>query len=162
MSKELKLYEAAAEFADILYRDDFGEEEIAELDKLQHCIEEKAANILTIADDFEAFANRCKEEEQRLANRRKAAENRVKSLKHYLQRNMEQAGIMDLKLDTKTAKLQKNPPAVVIDNEADIPSRFYVIVPETYRLDKVALKDALKKEKVKGAHLEQGLSLRVR
>jgi hypothetical protein len=76
---------------------------------------------------------------------------------------METVGRTELEAGTHSLKIQQNPPSVVVDNEEAIPPRFFVIIPETKRLDKKLVADALKKgEDVKGAHLERGTSLRIR
>lgn len=69
-----------------------------------------------------------------------------------------------IKLPTATISISKRKPSAVIDNEAEIPARFFVQPPAPPpKLDKKALADALATEEVPGAHLDNGsISLLVR
>ncbi len=69
-----------------------------------------------------------------------------------------------IKLPTATISIAKRKPGVVIDNEATIPSRFFVQPPAPPpKLDKKALADALTAGAIEGAHLDNGsVSLTVR
>jgi hypothetical protein len=60
-------------------------------------------------------------------------------------------------LPTATLSLRKVPRAVIIDNEADIPSDYFVIPKVEPRLDRKALKEALTDgATIDGAHLDNG------
>ena len=75
---------------------------------------------------------------------------------------MDSAGFTEMQIGTKTAKIQKNPPKVVIFDEQDLPAKFVEIV-QTQRINKVAIKEALKAgESVDGARIDQGFSLRIK
>jgi hypothetical protein len=69
-----------------------------------------------------------------------------------------------IKLPTATISIAKRKPGVVIDNEAAIPSRFFVQPPAPPpKIDKKALAEALAAGGVEGAHLDNGsISLTVR
>ena len=74
---------------------------------------------------------------------------------------IEQALIMTdrerLLLPTATLYLRRNKPGLVVENEADIPSDYFVMPKVEPRLDKKALKAALDDGKtVEGAHLDNG------
>ncbi len=159
---DLRLYEMAPEFAALVEADELTDQDMERLDELGHAIEMKASNIAALTDNMTSFVDMCKAEEQRISARRKAVENRILWLNKYLQNCMETAGTMEIEIGTRKISLQKNPPKVVIDNQDDIPPRFFIVIPETFQLDKNALKAELKKGEVKGAHLTQGLSLRKR
>lgn len=157
------LYEISNEIAAILGEEEWDDQTEAKLDALGLAMEVKAKNILGFCADLAAFADAAKAEENRISARRKAAENRVASLKAYLKSCMEQAGRTEVEAGTHSLKIQANPPAVVVDDETTIPPRFFVIIPETKKLDKKLVAEALKKgEEVKGAHLERGTSLWIR
>jgi hypothetical protein len=68
-------------------------------------------------------------------------------------------GMKSLMTGAGELKLKKNPPALVIDDQAKIPSKYEKQKIEI-SLDKVAIKAAIKAgEEVPGVHLEQGTSL---
>ena len=99
-----------------------------------------------------------KEEEKRLADRRRIKENKVKRLKEYMLQSME---VTDTKkLDTpkvyiSTRKSQK----VIIDNESKIPRQFIKV---TESVNKTEIKKALKNGDVDGAHMEESVNLTLR
>lgn len=157
-----KLYEITEDIAAILTEEEWTEETEKRLEGLGMALEKKAENIIGLCTDLESFVTAAKAEEKRIADRRKAVENRVTHIKGYLQRCMESAEIMTLDAGTHSLRIQRNPPRVVVDSEETIPPRFFVIIPEQRQLDKKAIAEALKKEDIPGAHLEQGTSLRIR
>jgi hypothetical protein len=104
----------------------------------------------------------CKAEEERIAAKRKSVENRAASLREYLLANMQAVGRSEIQTGTHALKIQKNPPAVKIDDEAAIPARYWVVIPESKQIDKKALGVDLKKGDVPGAHIEQSERLVVK
>ncbi len=158
----MTLYEIADEFSFLVDKEDLTEEDMTRLDELGTAIEVKAGNIMAVTDKLGYFVTMCKAEEKRISARRKAAENRIIAVNNYLQGSMEAADVYTIEVGTRKLAVQKNPPKVVIDAEEEIPARFFEIVPESTRLDKIMLKAALKSGSVTGAHLEQTLSLRKR
>ena len=158
-----RMYDIAAEVAEILGEEEWTEETESRLESLGMVIEVKAKNIVGFCADLESFVAAAKAEEGRIEMRRKAAENRINSLKAYVKRCMEMMGREELQAGTHTIKLQKNPPAVVVDDESLIPARFFEIIPATTRLDKKAVAAAIKAgESVDGVHLASGISLRIK
>lgn len=124
---------------------------------------EKATNIAKFIQGMTADIDTIKAEEKRLADRRRAIENRQAWLKQYLQDQMEKAGLDKVKVATMTIALQNSPAAVEIIDEKAIPERFLTIIPQTYVVDKKRVADALKAgEEVPGAALRQGRHLRIR
>jgi uncharacterized protein YlxW (UPF0749 family) len=75
---------------------------------------------------LESDCKAIKEEEQRLADRRKALENRISSVKEYLQNQLEVAGLDKVKRPTVTVSIQLNPPSAEILDESVVPSIFMV------------------------------------
>ena len=159
---DMTLYEVAAEFSALVEKEDLTDEDFEKLDEYGHAIEIKAGNIAALTDKLSAFASYCKEEEQRIAAKRKAVENRSKRILQYLQDQMEIAGVMEVEIGTRKISLQPSPHKLIIDDEKKIPQIFFDIVPQTLELDKAKLKKALKKEEIEGAHLTQGYHLRKR
>ena len=158
-----KLYELSTGYKNIEYLLENGEdnEELAAvLNSLDEEIEDKAENIAKILKNNEADIKAFKEEEKRLAERRKALENSNKRLKEYLEENMKMTGKTKFKSGTFSFNIAKNPPSVEITN-VDIISSDYKVLTEV--LDKKAILQDLKDGKdVQGAILKQGESLRIR
>jgi len=133
------------------------------LQSIKGAIEDKAVNIVNFIRSLEGDVSIIKAEEKRLAERRKALENRVINIKEYIQGQMEFANLDKIKTPTITIAIQKNPPAVNIEDEAKIPAAFITIVPEQHIPDKKRIAEALKGgAEVPGATLTQGKSLRIR
>ena len=155
---DLRLYEIAENIDAALMADEF---EPSVIDGLVTSMEDKAKAIIAVSGKIGSFVDLCKSEEKRISQLRKFAENRDVRLKSYLKDCMELAGMVELPVGTMTAKIQKNPPKVIIDNEEDLPAK-YIRVVQTNSVDKAGLKIALKSGDVKGCHLDQSSSLRIK
>ena len=158
-----KLYELTTGYKNIEYLIEMGEstEELeAVLNSIGGEIEDKAENIAKIIKNNEADIKAFKEEEKRIAERRKTLENDVKRLKEYLYNNMKLTGKTKFKKGTFSFNIAKNPASVEITN-ADIISSDYKVLTET--LDKRAILQDLKQGKdVQGAILAYSEGLRIR
>jgi len=159
----VRLYELAQNYAQLL--------EIAEeiesdalvdtLESLRDAIEDKAENIAKLIKNLEADAKIIKEEEQRLAERRRAIEAKVDKLKMYLQEQLETAGLQKVKRPTITVAIQANPPSVDVIDETAIPIDF--LIPQAPKVDKKSILERLKKgESVPGVALKQTKGVRIR
>ncbi len=158
----MKLYEIAPAFAALVGQEDFTGDDLMLLDELNLALKDKAGNIVALTDNLESFIALCDSEEKRIKARKTSAKNKVKWLNDYLKYGMQVAGVKKIECGTRSITLQNNPPRLVIDDEAAIPAKYYVVVPETLQLDKVEIKKALKEGDVPGARLEQGQSVRKR
>ncbi len=133
------------------------------LEAIQDAIEVKARNIAAFCRSMETSADVIDAEIKRLQSRKKALENRVKSLKQYLQGRMEAIGMDKIKSDLFTIALQANPPALQITDQTAIPAKYLTIIPEQHVPNNEAIKAALKAgEDVPGCALVQGRHLRIR
>lgn len=131
------------------------------LESINEAIEEKIENTAYLVRNLEADIKVLKEEEKRLAERRRALETKVIRIKEYLQNELEKAGIDKVKRPLITVSIQNNPPSVKIVDEKIIPSSF--MIPQEPKLDKKSLLQVLKNgEKVPGVELEQTRGLRIR
>lgn len=123
---------------------------------------DKCANIAGLMKDLQSDIEAVKVEEKRLADRRRFTENKVRWLKGYIQEAMEQTGQDKIKTPLWTFSLQKNPPSVIIDDMGALPRR-YIIETISQAPDKALLKKEIKEgQEIPGAHLEQGVSLRIK
>lgn len=125
----------------------------AALDALEMAKEEKTENIILLIKDLTAENKAISEEEQALAKRRRAGENRVEWLKNYLMASLEGE---KFKTPRCSASYRKTAVVSIIDESA-IPSEYIRTKTEP---NKMAIKDALKAgETIPGATLEDRVSL---
>ncbi|WP_225748259.1 siphovirus Gp157 family protein [Eikenella sp. Marseille-P7795] len=97
-----------------------------------------------------------------MQEKKKVLQNRQGRLKSYLAANMKRSGIREIKADdgTFTSKFQKNPPAVTVYDEKQIPEEYWVAKKE---ISKSVLKEAIKSGKeIPGVKLESSESLRIK
>lgn len=157
------LRELTAEFEAVLalaLEDDDGEELAGRLAEIDMAIEDKADNYAVIIADLNAQEAKLKTEIDRLTKRRQTLRNNADRMKQSLQQAMETVGKEKMNTDYYSYTIQKNPPKLVLDDEEIVPEDYFVTKRE---LDKALLKDALKAgQEVRGAHLEQTESLRIR
>lgn len=131
------------------------------LEGLEGQLQEKAVNVAAFLRHLEATAEAIKEAEARMAQRRRAIENRSANLREYLKQSMLATGISRIDSPWFELAIRKNPPAVEIDDEARLPGEFKREV-TTIKVDRAALKAALKDHDVPGAHLATGTRLAIR
>lgn len=157
------LYSIADELLTISQTEEIDETELIEqLDALASAFTDKAEDISKLIRNLESDAAAYDEESKRLSANKKTAQNRITSLKRYIQDNMTALDLKQLKAGVFKLGVQKNPPRVVIEDESRLPEQYLEQFTET-RIDKSAIKDALQQGTVvPGAHLEQGESLRIR
>lgn len=159
----LKLYQLVNDYKRVQdLADDLDQQTLLDtLDAIQESIEDKAENTAKLIRSWEAEANAIKEEEKRLVDRRKVVENRISSLKLYLQIQMEIAGIDKVKRPTLTVSIRSNPPSVNVLDESVIPPNY--MIPQPSKISKADIAKALKSgEFVPGVELVQtkGLSIK--
>ena len=132
----------------------------AALENIDDEIETKADNIAKVLRDFDGEIEALKSEEERLAKKRKAIENRQKQLKEYLQNAMLVLDKRKFKTDLFSFNIQKNAPSLKILDESKIPEDYYKI---EKKLNKNDLKEAVKNGLFEdAAELVQTESLRIR
>jgi hypothetical protein len=119
-------------------------------------IQAKVEAYAFVIRNMESLPEAIKAEEKRLADRRKAIEKRVDSIKNWLFVSMQTAGITKIESPVFTVTLQNNPASVVIDDEALIPVNFMrVPEPPPPAPDKTLIKQAINDGlEVPGAHLQ--------
>ena len=164
----MTLYELTSEYMELLAMledPDVDEDLINDtLEGIDGELEVKADGYARVMRQMDADAKAIKAEEERLANRRKSLENRSAALKGRLQQMMEITGKVKFKTELFSFGIQKNPAAVVMDEQyiENIPE-CYLIIQEP-KIDKQKIKEDLKAGlDLEGiAHLEQTESLRIR
>lgn len=131
------------------------------LNEVNDSIEEKAENIAKLINSLTYSVLCLKEEEQRLVRKRRTLENRIESLKTYLQSEMKSLNKCEIHSNLFNIKIQKNPVSLKINNFKNIPTRFFKT--KEAELDRRELlkeiKDGLT---VEGVELQQTESIRIR
>lgn len=131
------------------------------LDSIEETIEDKAENIAKWIRNLEADKKAFEEEEKRFKDKKQAADNRIKSLKQYLEDNMRLIGKTKFKAGVFSFAIQNNPPSVEVFDEALIPKQFLITQP--VKIDRAGIKELLKAgEEVPGAELKHSSGLRIR
>nr|DAE03524.1 MAG TPA: resistance protein [Siphoviridae sp. ctpoI7] len=131
------------------------------LDSIEEAIEVKAENIAKWIRNLEADKKAFEEEEKRFKEKKQAADNRIKSLKLYLEDNMRLTGKTKFKAGFFSFAIQNNPPSVEVFDEALIPKQF--LIEQPVKIDRAGIKELLKAgEEVPGAELKHSTGLRIR
>lgn len=159
-----KLYELSQNYKnleELLDNPDIAEEVIKEaLSELDEEWETKAENLAKLIKSLDVDVKGLKEEEQRLASRRKSLENRIANLKTYIEDNMKAVGKDKIKGKVFTLAIQNNPPSVEIVDDFKIPEKYFVVKKEIAK--KEILNDLKQGIEVPGAQINQTASLRIR
>jgi hypothetical protein len=130
------------------------------LESIDEAIEHKAENLAKIVKEVEGKAVLVENEIKRLQERKTTLLNNAKSIKQYLQREMEKTGKTKIKGELFNIGIQKNQASVNVLNEHLIPKGFFI--PQPPKLDKKQLKEELKHGDIPGAELVQTKGLRIR
>ncbi|MEQ7232379.1 siphovirus Gp157 family protein [Enterococcus avium] len=131
------------------------------LDSINEAFDDKAENIAKSIKEIEGQADIIKAEKERLAKREQAMRNNAKSMKSYLQEQMDSVGKKKIQGELLTVAIQKNAPSVKIESEQYIPKGFFE--PQPPKLNKTELKNELKNGlEILGVELIQTESLRIR
>lgn len=161
-----KLYELTEMYQNLW--DVIGDEEV-DLDALEIAlsavednIEDKAESMAKLIKGIDGDIAILKEEEQRLANKRKSLENKQKNIKGYLENQLNVMEIDKIKTPLFTVALQNNPPSINVLDENLIPGMYKKKV-TTISVVKKDVLNALKEGlEVPGAEIKQTRSLRIR
>lgn len=133
----------------------------AAIDTIDGALKDKATNVGMFIRNLEATADAIKAAEGAMSDRRRAIENRVKSIKAYVLRNMEAAGITKIECPLFVLSIRNNPLSVVVDDEKQIPAD-YMRQPEPPAPEpdkKKILEDIKQGVVIDGVHTEQRKSL---
>ena len=157
------LYKLTDDFNQLMELD--GDEEVvnALVEIVAGEIEKKAENICKFVKILESTAVQFKDEEKRIAERRKSMENKAERIRVYMRDSLLNANIDKLTAGTFKVSVGLSPGSVAIDDLGSIPPRFLTVIPEQYIPDKAAIKAAIKADpsSVPGAHIEAGYMLRI-
>lgn len=124
------LYELVNDFKyfEKIYNDAESQDEMIEAEKYlietEVSLSDKAENIARLIKNFEAERDVFKKEAVRLSEKSRSFDNKVSSLKRYLQDNLEVAGIDKVKGELFTVSLQNNAMSLDINTITHIPAEF--------------------------------------
>ena len=149
---------------------DMALDETMDLTVLEECLQSieaditvKCENGIGLIRSLENLRDGMKTEAQRLTERQRVIDNRIRSIKEWYQRNLDAMGKSKVETLRGTMAVQNNPPSLKVTDADQIPICYLTLVPARYEVNKDAVKNALKAgEIIPGAHLEQGRSLRIR
>jgi hypothetical protein len=138
------------------------EETIESMD-LTNDIERKIEGYAIVMDELKASNERIRNEEKRLAKRRRMQENNYNRMRETLLDQMKLIKINRIKTDKYTVSIRQNAPKLVVQDESEIPKAYWIEQPP--KLDKRLLLNDLKLEDYpdfKGATVVQEESLQIR
>ena len=123
-----QLFLVAAQYRDMaakLVDLDLDEQTIADtLEAEGGALVEKGTNVGFVVRNLEASAEAIKQAEAAMAARRKAIENRAARLRAYLLDGMRIAGIQKIDSPYFAISIKRNPPAVDVFDEAQVPAEY--------------------------------------
>lgn len=141
---------------------DSAEEVNAKLEELEFDRTSKIENIALYIKNLEAQTTSIKNEENALAERRKAKERRIEHLKSYLTSSMVAAGEDGIETSKVCISFRKSEPVIVDEEKLD-----KAFIKETVKVerkpDKVAIKKAIKSGvAVEGAYIEVKQNIQIK
>lgn len=140
----LSLYEITNAFPALMENDEMSVEDKTKVEEeLTILLQQKSQNIIGYARNTELMISAMKEEEKRLADRRKLLENRLTKFKEYVKECMNKNGITKIDTELGSLTIAKNPASVEIVNEDEIPSEYKTEV-VTIKIDKTKIKNNFK------------------
>lgn len=124
-------------------------------------IEDKAQNIAIVIKELDSQTEKLSAEIQRLSERKSSIVSNIATLKRNLTNAMNVTGKVKFKTELFTFNVQKNPPALIVDDDKAIPAQY--LIPQKPEIDKRAILNAIKLgEKVDYAHIEQTEGVRIK
>ncbi len=140
----LSLYEITNAFPALMENEEMSvEDKIKVEEELTILLQQKSQNIIGYARNTELMINAMKEEEKRLADKRKTIENKLTRFKEYVKECMDKNGITKIDTELGSLTIAKNPASIEIVNEDEIPEEYKTEV-VTVKIDKTKIKNNFK------------------
>ena len=129
---------------------------------LTNDIERKIEGYAIVMDELKASNERIRNEERRLAQRRRVQQNNYDRMRETLLDQMKLLQLDRVKTDKYTVSVRQNPVKVIVRDDSNIPKDFFV--EQRPKLDRKKLKEYLEStnEEVEGVELTQEESLQIR
>lgn len=131
------------------------------VEAMEDAIEEKLEGYGKLIRNIESDIDGFKNEEKRIADKRKSMENNVKRLKQHIEQSMIVTNNRKVKASLFTFAIQNNPPSVDVEDESMIPKGYFIEQAPTLN-KKELLQDLKLGLEVPGAGIKQTESLRIR
>lgn len=155
----MKLYEIVEAYQNLSELEE-SEDIKKALDVISDEFDVKAENIVKVIRNMEADEKALRDEEIRLADKRKSIGNKKENLKEYLFSSMRAIGKPKMKAGIFNINIQKNPQSIKIIDVNIIPDKYKIA---SYKLDKKQLKEDIKEGlDIEGAELVQTEGIRIR
>lgn len=164
---ELTLYQLADEYRQLLElaaSEEADEESFAAaLADLQGEIATRAVSLAQVARNLEAFEEQIEAAIEDMAQRANRAKHRATAIRAYLKEQMERAGVSKLDSPFFSLAIKKNPPKLLIAEDALIPRYYLRVIPERLEPNKPEISKALKAGiDVDGCRLETTTRLEIK
>lgn len=131
------------------------------LEMIQGDITEKADGYAKVMKELDWETDKLTAEIKRLTDRKNTIQNNIAYMKQSLKEAMTATDNLKFRTDLFSFNIQKNPPALVVDDEEAIPSEY--LIPQEPKIDKKAIINFLKDgNEVPYAHIEQSEGVRIR
>lgn len=140
----MKLYKLTKAYQEVQALAEAGEDVTDTLLSIEGDIEAKAENTNKVIKMFTYNNAAIDEEIKRLTEIKKHNENAVERLKSGIENMMIALSKREIKTPLFSAKWVKNPPSVVITDESKVDARYLIIIPQTIKVNKNAIKEDLK------------------
>ena len=129
---------------------------------LTNDIERKIEGYAIVMDELKASNERIRNEEKRLAHRRRVQQNNYARMRETLLDQMKSLQLDRVKTDKYTVSVRQNPVKVVVNDESNIPKDFFI--EQRPKVDRKKLKEYLEStgEELEGVTLAQEESLQIR
>lgn len=161
----MTLYEMTDNYKSVLemaQNPDIDEQAIKDtLEAIQGDIKEKADGYAKVIKELDWEMDKLTAEIKRLTDRKNTIQNNIAYMKQSLKEAMTETGNTKFRTDLFSFNIQRNPPALVVDDEKAIPQEY--LIPQEPKIDKKAIIDFLKSGNyVPYAHIEQSEGVRIR
>lgn len=123
--RNLSLYQITSAFPAIIEQEEISEKDKELIKKeLTELLQKKSDGIIGYTRNIELTISAMKDEEKRIAENRKALENKLTKFKDYVKECMETNGINKIQTDLGILSIAKSPISVEITNEDEVPDKY--------------------------------------
>lgn len=141
---EFNFYQITAGFPALMENKEISQEDKKKIeDELNILLQKKSKNVIGYAKNIDLTISAMKEEEKRIADNRKALENKLDRFKDYVKECMERNDITKIETELGTLSIIKNPTSVEVVNQDAVPDE-YLRVKTQIEVDKTKIKKTLK------------------
>ena len=141
---EFNFYQITAGFPALMENEEISQEDKEKIEsELNMLLQKKSKTVIRYAKNIDLTISAMKKKEKRIADNRKALENKLDRFKEYLKECMEKNGISKIETELGTLSIIKNPTSIEVINQDAIPDE-YLRVKTQIEVDKTKIKKTLK------------------